>query len=249
LLFTSKNALFHNAKETLLKTISTHEIQSARQALSSLDPLLAKAHAVIPVTDWRTRTRGFDGLARLVLEQQVSVASANAIWNKFESGLGLVSSEHVLDKTIEELKSYGLSTPKVHYIYGIAEAHQKGDIDFNELANLDDAAATARLMTLKGIGRWTAEAYLMWCETRTDIFPAADIALQEAVRILDGAAHRPGTEALYARSKDWIPYRSFAAHLLWGYYGAIKKNIIPMPPGVFPYKKPGKQANTPLINR
>jgi DNA-3-methyladenine glycosylase II len=81
----------------------------------------------------------------------------------------------------------------------------------------------------------------MWCEARTDVFPAADIALQEAIRILDAVPHRPSTEVLYVRSQKWSPYRSFAAHLLWGYYGAIKKNTIPIPQGVPPMIKAGKK--------
>lgn len=222
----------------MFKEISHVDIQFARDALSLMDTSLAKANKVIPIFDWRTRARGFSGLVRLILEQQVSVASANAIWCRFEIGLGVVEPKQVLTKTIDELKSYGLSTPKARYIHGVAQAYEKGEVDFDELKQLDDEAASTRLMTLKGIGRWTAEAYLMWCEARTDVFPAADIALQEAIRILDGVSHRPTTEELYLRSRKWSPYRSFAAHLLWGYYGAIKKNTIPMPQGVPPLIKP-----------
>lgn len=222
------------------KEISQLEIQAARQALSLLDPSLAKANTVIPLFDWRIRARGFAGLVRLVLEQQVSVASANTIWKRFESGLGVVAPEHVLLKTIDELRSYGLSAPKARYVHGIAQAHANGEIDFDELKGLDDEAASVKLIALKGIGRWTAEAYLMFCEARTDVFPAADIALQEAIRILDGVAHRPSTEELYLRSETWRPYRGVAAHLLWGYYGAIKKSAIPMPQDVPPLIKPSK---------
>lgn len=227
----------------MYKEISLQEILLARQALSLLDPSLAKANEIIPIIDWRTRPRGFAGLARLILEQQVSVASANAIWKRLESGLGNVAPQQVLTKTIEELKRYGLSTPKAQYVHGIAQAHENGEIDFEELKHLDDEAASTKLIALKGIGRWTAEAYLMWCEARTNLFPAADIALQEAIRILDGVAHRPSTEELYQRSDTWSPYRSFAAHLLWGYYGAIKKNTIPMPQGVPPLIRVTKSSS------
>jgi DNA-3-methyladenine glycosylase II len=221
----------------MFKEISPLEIERAREALSQIDPALAKANKIIPVFEWRTRKSGFSGLIRLILEQQISVASANAIWNRLELGLGNVNPEGVLKKTIEELRGFGLSAPKAHYVQGVAKACEKGEVDFEELKKLDDDAASLKLMTLKGIGRWTAEAYLMWCEARTDLFPAADIALQEAIRILDGVATRPSTEALYFRSKKWSPYRSFAAHLLWGYYGSIKKNIIAMPQGVPPLIK------------
>jgi len=225
-----------------MTSVSRAEIKSARAKLSAIDPAIAKANKVIPLFDWRERARGFAGLAKLVLEQQVSVASANAIWNRMEAGLGVVTPKTVLKKSVDELKTFGLSAPKAKYIHGIAEAHESGAVDFDELKHLDDDAASAKLTALKGIGRWTAEAYLMWCEARTDVFPAADIALQEAIRILDGAPHRPTTEELYARSERWKPYRSFAAHLLWGYYGAIKQNTIPMPQGVPPLVKVVKVA-------
>lgn len=224
----------------MYKEISPLEIQRAREALSQIDPALAKANNVIPVFGWRIRANGFSGLVRLIMEQQISVASANAIWNRLESGLGSVDPEQVLSKTVEELKKYGLSAPKARYVHGVAQAYVSGEVDFDQLKYLSDEAASLKLMALKGIGRWTAEAYLMWCEARTDLFPAADIALQEAIRILDGVACRPSTEELYARSKQWSPYRSFAAHLLWGYYGAIKKNTILMPQGVPPLMKPRK---------
>ncbi len=159
----------------------------------------------------------------------MSVASANAIWNRLASGLGNVAPQQVLSKTIEELKGYGLSTSKARYVHGIALAHENGEIYFDELKHLNDEAASAKLIALKGIGRWTAEAYLLWCELRTDVFPAADIALQEAIRVLDGADKRLSTEALYKRADKWSPYRSFAAHLLWGYYRVLKSNKIPTP--------------------
>lgn len=225
-------------KEVMLKQISLPEIQSARQELSRRDPSLAKAHNVISLSDWRIRERGFAGLVKLILEQQVSVASANAIWNRFELGLGAIEPKRILAKSFEELKQYGLSAPKARYILGIAHAHEEGHINFGELKELNDESAIAKLITLKGVGRWTAEVYLMWCEARTDLFPAADIALQEAIRILDAVAYRPSIEELYERSVTWAPYRSFAAHLLWGYYGAIKKNIISIPHDVPSLIKP-----------
>jgi DNA-3-methyladenine glycosylase II len=110
-------------------------------------------------------------------------------------------------------------------------------------------AATEKLIALHGIGRWTAEAYLMVCEARTDVFPAADIALQEAIRILDGAPLRPSTAELYARSELWRPYRSIAAHLLYAYYTGIKRNSIPMPPGVPPMMKPPSRKPKPATTK
>lgn len=218
-------------------SVSQAEIESARQALSALDPALARANKIVPPFEWRTKAGGFAGLVRLIIEQQVSVASANAVWKKFQEGLGTVGVKEVLARDIDQLKVFGISGPKARYIRGIALAHASGELDLDELRHLDDDAAITRLIALKGIGRWTAEGYLMGCEARMDVFPAADIALQEAIRILDGAAKRPTTKELYERSERWRPYRSIAVHLLWDYYIGIKQNTIPMPPGVPPLVK------------
>lgn len=225
-------------------------IDEARRALSARDPALARANEVIPPFEWREKERGFSGLVGLIIEQQVSVAAARAIWKKLEEGLGFVGVKEVLAKDIDQLKTYGLSGPKARYVRGVAEALASGQIDLEALRHLDDDAASEKLMALHGIGRWTAEAYLMGCEARTDVFPAADIALQEAIRILDGKASRPTTEELYERSELWRPFRSIAAHLLWAYYSAVKDNAIAMPPGVPPIvakplpKKKSKKTKT-----
>lgn len=141
-----------------------------------------------------------------------------------------------------------MSGPKARYVHGIAEAHANGQIDFEALRHLDDDSAIEKLIGLHGIGRWTAEAYLISCEARTDLFPAADIALQEAIRILDCKSARPTKVELYERSEFWRPFRSIAAHLLWAYYSGVKHNAIAMPPGtppmvVKPQSKNSKRSN------
>lgn len=230
-------------------SITQHEIESARKTLIMLDPALEKINNLIPPFEWRSKTKGFAGMSRLIIEQQVSVASANAIWKKFQEGLSTVNVKEVLARDIDELKIFGLSRPKACYIRELAESHANGTINLEELNTLNDDEATAKLITLKGIGRWTAEAYLMSCEDRTDVFPAADIALQEAVRILDYAEKRPITKELYERSQKWRPYRSIAAHLLWSYYTGIKKNQILMPPGVPHLVKSEMKKSTPKLTK
>jgi len=210
-------------------SLNADEIKKAREALGRLDPALARANNTVPPFEWRTRAKGFRGLVAFIVEQQVSVASARAIWLRLETGLDDVTPEQVLKKNIDELKTFGLSASKAKYIHGVAQAHASGEVDLDELSHLADEAACGKFIALNGIGRWTAEAYLMWCEARTDVFPAGDIALQEAVPILEGKASRPSIKELYARSEKWHPYRSIAAHLLWGYYTGIKQNVIVMP--------------------
>ncbi len=208
---------------------NAEHIHAARVALAALDPALAVADAATPPWEWRLRAGGFAGLVKMVVEQQVSVAAANAIWARFEQGLGEVTPEAVLARDIDELKLYGLSAPKARYAHAIAEAHLSGQVNFERLCALDDAAATAALVSIKGVGRWTAETYLMFTEGRFDMFPAGDVALQEALRVADGAAARLTEKALYVRAESWRPHRGVAAHLLWAYYGGIKRGEIPPP--------------------
>lgn len=194
-------------------------VAATREKLATLDPALAVAHLEAPLFPWRMKPGGFPGLVRMILEQQVSVVSATAIWNRLEAGLGRVEPEEVLALDPEVLKAFGLTRQKTRYIRALAEAK----IDFDGLKRLDDKQATAVLTAVTGIGRWTAEAYLMICEGRTDFFPAGDVALQEAMRAAEGAAARPSEKALYLRAEAWRPHRGVAAHLLWAYYASLKK--------------------------
>jgi DNA-3-methyladenine glycosylase II len=203
------------------------QIAAVRAALVRLDPALARAHAGTPAFEWRTRTGGFEGLFRMIVEQQVSVASAAAIWKRVVDGLaGRMTPEAVLTVEIETLRSFGLSIQKATYGHEIARAHVEGRIDFDHLERLSDDEAIARLTAIKGVGKWTAETFLMFCEGRTDVFPAGDIALQEAMRWADQAPQRPKERDAYARAEAWRPHRSVAAHLLWGWYGAVKRGEV-----------------------
>lgn len=203
------------------------QITAAREALASADPALARAHAHTPAFEWRLRTGGYEGLFRMIVEQQVSVASAAAIWKRVVEGLdGEVTAKAVLARDAETLRSFGLSSQKARYGHEIARAQVEGRVDLDNLAALDDAEATAALTAITGVGKWTAETYLMFCEARTDVFPGGDIALQEAMRWADGAAARPNEKQAYVRAEIWRPHRGVAAHLLWGWYGGVKRGEI-----------------------
>ena len=187
------------------------QIAAAREAIVVLDPALARAHAQTPAFEWRLRPGGYEGLFRMIVEQQVSVAAAAAIWKRVVEGLdGEITPRAVL-------AGYG---------HEIARAHVDGRIDFDHLERLSDEEAIARLVAIKGVGKWTAETFLMFCEGRTDVFPGGDIALQEALRWADDAVLRPTEKQACARAEIWRPHRSVAAHLLWGWYGAVKRGEI-----------------------
>jgi len=203
------------------------DIEAARRTIVGIDPALARAHAQTPAFEWRRRVGGFEGLFHMIVDQQVSLASAAAIWARVEAGLGgEVTPGRVLATEIETLRGFGLSIQKASYGHEIALAQVEGRVDFDHLERLSDEEAVAKLVAIKGVGKWTAETFLMFCEGRRDLFPAGDIALQEAMRWADGAEARPTEKQAYARAEHWRPHRSVAAHLLWGWYGAVKRGEI-----------------------
>jgi DNA-3-methyladenine glycosylase II len=151
------------------------DLQAGRLALARLDPLMAKAHAEVRPSTWIVRERGFKGLVRQIVGQQVSVAAADSIRRKMIDGLGTLTSETILAADDAQLRGYGLSGHKIRYVHAIAEASEL----FERLDSMSDDEAIAALVAIKGVGRWTAETYLMFSEGRLDFFPAGDIALQE----------------------------------------------------------------------
>lgn len=203
---------------------SVPAIERARSELILIDPALQRANAQIAPFHWRLRPGGFEGLFRMIVEQQVSVAAAAAIWRRTVEGLdGRVGAQAVLTCGEDVLRSFGLSRQKARYALELALAEDEGRIDFEQLKGLEDPEAVARLTAIRGVGTWTAETYLMFCEGRPDIFPAGDIALQEALRWMDQQDQRPSEKMAGLRARIWSPYRSVAAHMLWGWYGGVRR--------------------------
>lgn len=200
-----------------------------REALVSQDLALRAAHEAVPPIAWRLRPGGFAGLLQMIVEQQVSTHAAAAIWARVEAGLGDPIPDRVLALGDDDLRGFGLSRPKVRYAKALAEACRDGRLDFEVLPSLVDADAIKQLTSVPGIGLWTAELYLMFCEGRLSVFPGGDIALQEAIRWADGLEVRPDTKAAYARAEVWRPYRAVAAHVLWAWYGRVKRGEVPHP--------------------
>jgi DNA-3-methyladenine glycosylase II len=199
------------------------EVAAARKALAAEDPLMVKADAAVPPLAWRARTGGFEGLVRQIVGQQVSIAASAAILARLIEGVGgALTPQAVLGVGEDRLRSFGLSRQKAGYVRAIVEA---GDL-FAEMHTLSDEDAAARLMAIKGVGRWTAETYLMFSEGRLDFFPAGDIALQEGLRLLEEAPARLSEKALYERAQAWAPYRGVAALLLWSYYSLSRSGAL-----------------------
>ncbi len=180
---------------------------------------IARALAEAGVPEPRVRPPGFEALAHIIVEQQVSVASGAAIWARLRQGLGgTVTPGAVLAHDEAGLLQYGLSRPKARYIHGLAGLIDRGEMDLAAVAAMDDAAAVSALTALKGIGRWTAEIYLMFALGRPDLWPAHDVALAEGAARLMGLDRRPDVKALDEIGRRWAPHRSTAALVLWRYY-------------------------------
>lgn len=206
---------------------TAQDIAAAREALAAADPALARAHAQTPAFEWRLRPGGYQGLFRMIVEQQVSVAAAASIWGRTVTGLGgVVTPEAVLAHDVEALRAFGLSGQKAKYGREIALAQVEGRVDLEQMQALSDDAAVAALTAIKGVGRWTAETYLMFCDGRLNVFPGGDVALQEAMRWADRSELRPNEKQAYLRAEIWRPYRGVAAHLLWGWYGGVRRGEI-----------------------
>ncbi|MGH1413056.1 MAG: DNA-3-methyladenine glycosylase family protein [Pelagimonas sp.] len=185
--------------------------------LAAHEPRFATALKATGPLPLRLREDGFAQLLSAIVSQQVSVASARAIWGRLESA-GMVTPEAVRGETEDSLRALGLSRQKATYALALAEA----DIDFNALRGMPDAQIVKTLVAVKGIGVWTAEIYCMFSLGRADVFAPGDLALQEAARILFDLPERPKERALRQMAQDWSPWRAVAARTLFAYYHVAK---------------------------
>ncbi len=165
----------------------------------------------------RRNVGGFAALLNIVMGQQVSVASAKAIWRRLEAA-GLTDAKAIAVAREEDLRACGLSRQKIRYATGLAHA----GVDFAAFEHAGDDHVIAALVALPGIGRWTAEVYAMFSLGRADVFAPGDLALQESARLLFDLPARPTEKALRRMAEDWSPWRSVAARALWAYYRVAK---------------------------
>ena len=173
----------------------------------------------------RRRDPGFAGLAWTVVGQQVSTASAAAIYGRLEARLGTVDPVNLARASDDALRCCGLSAGKLRTLRAVAAACAGGALDFAALATADAEAAHAALVAIHGIGPWTADVFLLFCLGHADAWPAGDLALQEAARLALDLPVRPSARDLVALAERWRPHRGVAAHCLWAYYGARKARV------------------------
>lgn len=200
-----------------MKPLNAKTLVAACGELARRCPHMAvvhERHGTPPLWD---REPGFATLLQIILEQQVSLASAKACYEKLEWHVGEVKPENLLALTDSELKTIGFSRQKTAYARHLSEAVLEGRIDLKAIAGLPDADAKAELQRLKGVGEWTSDIYLLMALLRPDVMPRGDIALHTAWHKVSGET-KPTADEFLAIAERWRPFRSAAARLLWHYY-------------------------------
>lgn len=200
--------------------LSAEQIRTALDTLATSEPLIAVAVERVGYPEPRIRDRGYETLLRTIVGQQVSVAAAQSIWVKLGAALGdLTNPEIVAATSDDELRAAGLSRQKASYARSLADEVTSGRLDLTNLP-ADDEEAITQLIRIKGIGRWSAEIYLLFAEGRPDIWPAGDLAIQIEVGRIMGHAERPSEKLTREIAEPWRPHRGAAAILAWHHYKA-----------------------------
>ncbi|KQM88943.1 DNA glycosylase [Sphingomonas sp. Leaf22] len=198
--------------------LSAEQLRSSLDALALIEPAFAAALAHAGYPEPRIRDRGYATLLRTIVGQQVSYKAADAVWAKLEAVLvDATDPARIAATSDEDLRAAGLSRQKTGYARSLAEEVLSGRLD---LANLpaDDEEAIVQLVRIKGIGRWSAEIYLLFAEGRTDVWPAGDLAVQVEIGRILGLPERPSEKAIRELAEKWRPHRSAATVFAWHHY-------------------------------
>ena len=198
------------------------ELDIALAALGKSDPRFVALIASAGRPPLRRRPDGFAGLAATIVAQQLSTASANAIWGRIATAFDPLEPTAIMRARPARLARLGLSAPKIRALKEIARAIARGQLALATLGDLTAEDAHAALTAIHGIGPWTADIYLLSCLGHADAWPAGDLALQEAARLAFGLRARPVAKEMVALAEPWRPWRSVAARVLWTYYRAVK---------------------------
>lgn len=212
-----------DAKQEVLTHIRTEaDLDLALAALGRADPRFLTLMASAGRPPLRRRPDGFAGLAATIVAQQLSTASAGAIWTRLAAAFDPLVPEAIVRARTDRLKRIGLSSPKIRALKAIARAILRNELALATLTSLPAEEAHAALTAIHGIGPWTADIYLLSCLGHVDAWPAGDLALQEAVRMAFELDARPTEKEMGPLAELWRPWRSVAARVLWTYYRSIK---------------------------
>ncbi|HEV7305633.1 DNA-3-methyladenine glycosylase [Ensifer sp.] len=215
-----------------MRIIRTHEdIEAGLSGLVMLDARLGHVVARAGPVPLRRTDPGYRGLASIIVSQMVSKASAAAIWRRIEERLGEVTASGVISLTDEDCRAIGLSRAKAETLRRVAEVVVGREIDLDAICNVEAMEAIRELTAIKGVGRWTAEVYLLFCAGHPDVFPSGDVALQNAIGHGLGLDLRPTAREIDSLAASWSPWRSIAARLFWAYYAQeMRRDAVPVTP-------------------
>jgi DNA-3-methyladenine glycosylase II len=207
---------------TLTHVRTESDLDLALAALTSADARFAALIATAGRPPLRRRPGGFAGLAATVVSQQLSTASAGAIWGRLAAAFDPLEPQAIIRARASKLARLGLSAPKIRALKAIARAVASERLALTALVTIEAEAAHAALTAVHGIGPWTADIYLLSCLGHADAWPAGDLALQEAARLAFALPQRPSAKEMVALAEMWRPLRAVAARVLWTYYRAVK---------------------------
>ncbi|RJF70457.1 DNA-3-methyladenine glycosylase 2 family protein [Rhodopseudomonas palustris] len=218
----------HDARGKPYRPMTIHldtqdDLEAAIMTLVKQDPRLRPVLKTAGMPPLRRRDPGFKGLAAIVCGQQLSVASAAAIWTRVSDAYDPFDHTAIKRARTDRLGRLGLSAAKIKTLKALAKELHDERLNLDVLANEDADVAHATLTALHGIGPWTADIYLLFCLGHGDAWPAGDLAVQEAMRIGLGLKARPTPKQMAPLAEPWRPLRGAAAHLWWAYYHAVKK--------------------------
>jgi DNA-3-methyladenine glycosylase II len=199
------------------------DVDAAVRLLVRQDPRLAPVLAVAGQPPLRRRPGGFAGLASIIVAQQLSTASAGAIWARLAAAFDPLHPDRIRRARATTLARVGLSAPKIRTLKAIAASIHQRHIDLDALVDWPADEAHRALTAIHGIGPWTADIYLLFCLGHADAWPAGDLAIQEALRMAFALKARPTTKEAATLGEPWRPLRGVAACLLWSYYRALKR--------------------------
>jgi len=204
------------------QALTTQTLAAAARDLAARDPKLAEiliAHGEPPM--WR-RTAGFPTLVHIILEQQVTLRSGRAMFDRLNASIQPFEPEYFLRKGESYLRGLGVTRQKSAYLIHLSSLIVRGELSLAKLSRMNDEEARTALMQVKGIGLWSADVYLLMAMRRADIWPSGDLALAVAAKDLFGLKQRPSPNELELLAEEWRPHRAVAARMLWQYYLAKK---------------------------
>ena len=197
------------------------EMMKAFEMIMKIDPIFKKIFDQIGLPQNRTMKQGFLSLAKIIIGQQISTNVANTIYNKLIID-DILNENKITSLSIDKLKQYGLSSQKSYYLKNLAELIQKNELNLKTLNRLSSEEISNSLIRIKGVGKWTINNYKIFALQHIDAWPSADLALQEAIKIINKTKLRPTEKEMEELGNKWLPYRTAAALFLWHFYNKIK---------------------------